>query len=97
MDASEYEIPVTVSVPEYGEAALGLGRNGSYGAKNAGLIETVEVQGKDRVPVRKNLRRLAGDDPAVLEAVTKDFALKLKLLRAARFELGEHHNTATAA
>jgi hypothetical protein len=78
MDASEYEIPVTVSVPEYGKAALGLSRSGSYAAANAGAFETVDVQGKKRVPVRKNLRKLTGDDPAVLEAVTRDFLSKLR-------------------
>lgn len=78
MDASEHDIPVTVSVPEYGEAALGLGRNPSYAAAIAGVIPTVEVQGKKRVPLRVALLRLAGDDPALLEAVTKDFLLKLR-------------------
>jgi hypothetical protein len=78
MDATEYEIPVTVSVPEYGQAALGLSRNGSYAAAIAGVIETIEVQGKKRAPVRKNLLRLAGDDPAILEAVTRDFLSKLR-------------------
>jgi hypothetical protein len=78
MNASEFEIPVTVSVPEYGAAALGLSRNGSYAAAIAGIFETIEVQGKKRVPVRKNLRRLAGDDPGILEAVTRDFLSKLR-------------------
>ena len=78
MDANKCEIPVTVSVPEYGEAALGLSRNGAYAAANAGIFEIIEVQGKKRVPVRKNLQRLAGDDPAILEAVTRDFLSKLR-------------------
>jgi hypothetical protein len=78
MDAIEYEMPVTMPVTEFGEVAFGLGRNGSYAAANKGTFEIFEVQGKKHVSPRKELRKLAGDDPAVLEAVMKDFALKLK-------------------
>jgi hypothetical protein len=50
------------------------------GAK-CGAIPTVDVQGKKRVPWRTELRRLAGDDPAVFEAMAKDFLAKLRRLR----------------
>jgi hypothetical protein len=80
MDAIE-SAPLTVSVPEYGDAVLGLGRNGSYEAAKAGVIPTVPVQGKLRVPWRIGLRKLAGNDDAVLEAMTRDFLAKLKQLK----------------
>jgi hypothetical protein len=78
MDVIEYELPLTESVPVFGEIVWGLGRNPSYEAAKAGVIPTIEVRGKKRVPVRVALRRLAGDDPTILEALTKDFLSKLR-------------------
>lgn len=83
MDATECELPLTTSVPIYGKIVYDLERNGSYGAANAGVFKTIEVQGKKRVPVRAELRRLAGDDPTVFEALTRDFLSKLKRIAAA--------------
>jgi hypothetical protein len=78
MKAMNCELPVTVSVPDYGAVALELGRNSSYVAAKAGVFPTIEVQGKKRVPLRKALRLLAGDDPSDLEAVARDFLSKLR-------------------
>jgi hypothetical protein len=73
------DIPITISVPEFGEIVYGLGRSGSYEAvKAGGAIPIVNVQGKMRVPWRVGLRRLAGDDSAVLDELTKDFISKLR-------------------
>ena len=81
MDTTSHNLPITVSVPEYGLIALELQRNGSYEAAKAGVIPVIEVQGKKRVPVRAALRKLAGDDPNVLKAVVDDFALKFFRLK----------------
>jgi hypothetical protein len=78
MDAID-DVPITTSVPEYGEIVYGLGRCGSYeAAKPGGLIPFIEVQNKKRVPWRIGLRKIAGDDSAVLEELTKDFISKLR-------------------
>jgi hypothetical protein len=72
---------ITMSVPEFGYGVYGLGRNASYEAAKRGAIPTVSVQGKIRVVWRPELRRLAGDDPVVFEAMVKDFLMKLRKLR----------------
>ena len=41
----------TLSVPEAGARYLGLSRNGSYGAARRGLIPTIRVGRKLRVPI----------------------------------------------
>jgi hypothetical protein len=69
---------ITMSVPEFGYGVYGLGRNASYEAAKRGVIPTVCVQGKVKVVWRPELRRLAGDDPAVFEAMVKDFLSKLR-------------------
>jgi hypothetical protein len=81
MNANDRDLPITISVPEYGLIALGLHRNGSYEAAKAGVIPVIEVQGKKRVPVRVALRKLAGDDSEVLKAVVADFASKFFRLK----------------
>ena len=81
MDTNDRGLPITTSVPEYGLIALGLQRNGSYDAAKAGVIPVIEVQGKKRVPVRAALRKLAGDDPGVLDALASDFALKFSQMK----------------
>jgi hypothetical protein len=48
----------TLSVPEAGALYYGLGRNGSYEAAKRGLIPTIEVLGKLRVPIILMDRRL---------------------------------------
>ena len=48
----------TLSVPEAGALYFGLGRNGSYKAAKLGLIPTIEVLGKKRVPIVLMDRRL---------------------------------------
>jgi hypothetical protein len=81
MNESNHDLPITISVPDYGLIALGLQRSGSYEAATAGIIPVIEVQGKKRVPVRAALRKLAGDDPEVLKAIVNDFASKLFQLK----------------
>jgi hypothetical protein len=71
-------LPLTVSIPVYGDIAYGLSRNSSYAAARFGVFPTVDARGKRRVPVRLALRQLAGGDEAVLETVTRDFAIKLQ-------------------
>ena len=89
MKPTEYEIPITASVPEFGLIALGLNRAGSYEAakskedgKIPAVIPVIEVQGKKRVPVRVGLARLAGGDPEILKAMIADFAAKFSRLKA---------------
>jgi hypothetical protein len=81
MNANDPDLPITISVPVYGLIALGLQKNGSYEAAKAGKIPVIEVQGKKRVPVRIALRKIAGDDPEVLKAITADFAAKFFRLK----------------
>jgi hypothetical protein len=83
MDTTD-DVPITTSVPVYGEIVYGLGRYGSYeAAKPGGQIPTIQVRNKKRVPWRIGLRKLAGDDAQLLEAMTKDFVAKYRKLRAA--------------
>jgi hypothetical protein len=79
-------LPITVSVPEYGFVAFGLGTNPSYEAARRGDFPTLEYGLGDkvkrkRVPVRVALQRLAGNDQALLEALSRDFIAKLKIFR----------------
>jgi hypothetical protein len=74
---------LTVSVPAFGYGVYDLGRNASYEAAKRGAWATVDVQGKKKVVWRTELRRLAGDDPAVFEAMVKDFLMKLRKLKKA--------------
>jgi hypothetical protein len=48
----------TLSVPEAGALYYGLSRNGSYTAAERGLIPTIKVLGKLRVPIILMERRL---------------------------------------
>jgi hypothetical protein len=84
MNESNHDLPITISVPDYGLIAFELGRSGSYEAAkaNAENFPVIEVQGKKRVPVRVALRKLAGGDPEVLKAVTEDFASRFFRLKA---------------
>jgi hypothetical protein len=83
MDATN-DMPITTSVPVYGEIVYGLGRYGSYeAAKPGGVIPTIEVQNKKRVPWRVGLRQIAGNDAELLDALTRDFVAKYLKLRAA--------------
>jgi hypothetical protein len=72
------DVPITTDVVTFGKAVYGLGRNGSYQAAKRGVFGTITVQGRLRVPVRAELKKLAGDDPTVLEATTRDFLSKLR-------------------
>jgi hypothetical protein len=76
------DVPILMPVPLYGEIVHDLGRSGSYIAAKRGVIPTVEVQGKLQVPWRIGLKKLAGDDQSVLEALTADFLNKLLKLQA---------------
>ena len=87
MKPTEYEIPITASVPEYGLIVLGLKTGGSYEAAKdkpdkPAKIPVIEVQGKKRALVRVGLARLAGGDPEILNALIADFALKYWRLKA---------------
>lgn len=52
----------TLSVPQAGALYCGLGRNGSYEAAKRGLIPTIDVLGKKRVPIILMDRRLENPD-----------------------------------
>jgi hypothetical protein len=82
MDTDDFDVPITTSVPDFGLIALGLHRNGSYSAANAGKIPVIEVQGKKRVPVRVALAKMADGDPEILRALTADFAAKFFKLKS---------------
>jgi hypothetical protein len=82
MDVVDLEVPITVSVPEFGRIVLGLERNGAYQAALAGKIPTFEVQGKKRVLVRAGLAKIANGDAEILQALTADFAVKFSRLKA---------------
>ena len=84
MNKISHDLPITISVPDYGLIVFELGRSGSYEAAKAKAesFPVIEVQGKKRVPVRVALRKLAGDDPEVLKAITADFASKFFRLKA---------------
>lgn len=74
-------LPITMSVPQFGKLVFEIGENSAYAAAERGDIPTIEMGGKKRVPVRIALRRVAGDDPVLLDAVTKDLLLKLEAQR----------------
>jgi hypothetical protein len=71
------EIPLTVSIPQYGRAAFGIGESSSYAAALRGDFPVIEIGGKKRVPIRKALQQLAGD-PATLDQLLNDFLGKLR-------------------
>jgi hypothetical protein len=78
MSSRETALPLTMSVPEFGKLVFEIGENSSYAAAERGDIPTIEMGGKKRVPVRVGLRRAAGDDPALLDALMKDLQAKLQ-------------------
>ena len=86
MNESNHDLPITMSVPDWGHIAFDLCRSGSYEAAKvkAESFPVIEVQGKKRVPVRVALRRLAGDDVEVLRAITADFAAKFSRLKTGK-------------
>ena len=63
------DLLLTVSVPDWGRAAYGVGPYASYEAARRGDFPTVDVACQKRVPVRLALRNLVGDDPAEIESV----------------------------
>lgn len=50
--------PLTMSVPDAGWKYYGLGRNSSYDAVRQGLIPTIQVGKKLRVPIEAMKRKL---------------------------------------
>jgi hypothetical protein len=78
MGKRETGLPLTLSVPRYGKLVYEVSDDSSYAAAKRGDWPTINVGGKKRVPVRLALRQLAGDDAALLEAVTRDLLLKLE-------------------
>jgi len=77
MSKHERSLPLTLSVPQYGKMVYGIGENSSYAAADRRDFPTIKMGGLRRVPVRAGLRQLAGNDPAVLDAMTKDLCAKL--------------------
>jgi hypothetical protein len=78
MGSHENALPLTLAVPEYGRLVFNIGEASSYAAADRGDIPTIEMGRLRRVPVRIALRRLAGDDVGMLEALTKDLSAKLE-------------------
>lgn len=56
-------LPVTMTVPEYGERVLGLSRGSSYAAAHRGDFPTVRLGGRIVVPVAKALAELGITSP----------------------------------
>ena len=77
MSNPESALPITMSIPQFGRIVFEIGENSSYAAAERGDIPTIVIGCRKRVPVRVALRRLAGDDPSMLERVTADFLQKL--------------------
>jgi len=77
MSKHEKPVPLTMSIPQWGRLVYGIGENSSYAAADRRDFPTIKKGGLRRVPVRAGLRQLAGDDPAVLDAMTKDLCAKL--------------------
>jgi hypothetical protein len=77
MSKPERPLPLTMSVPTYGRLVFDISENSAYAAAERGDIPTIPMGGKKRVPVRVALGRLAGNDPALLEALTRDLMSKL--------------------
>ena len=46
MSRRETALPITMSVPEFGELVLEIGENSSYAAAERGDIPTIEMGGK---------------------------------------------------
>jgi hypothetical protein len=82
MSRREQTLPLTMSVPQFGKLVFEIGESSAYAAAERGDIPTIEMGGKKRVPVRVALRRVAGDDPAVLDALMKDLSSKLERVAA---------------
>jgi hypothetical protein len=78
MSTRERSVPLTMSVPQFGRLVFEIGENSSYAAAARGDWPVIDVGGKRRVPVRIALRKVAGNDAAVLEALTKDLLVKLE-------------------
>lgn len=57
----DQDIPITVSVPEFGRLALGIGRDASYAAAARGDFPVVEVGALKRVPLLPALKPLIGE------------------------------------
>ena len=77
MSKHEKPLPLTMSIPLWGRLVYGIGEASSYAGADRGDFPTIKMGRLRRVAVRAGLRKLAGDDPAVLEAVTKDLHEKL--------------------
>jgi hypothetical protein len=58
-----YEVPLTMSVPEAGKRYFGLSRNGSYDAAARGDLPTIKIGKLLRVPVRALERMLDSAGP----------------------------------
>ena len=82
MSKHERSLPLTLSVPQYGNMVYGIGENSSYAAADRGDIPTIEMGGKKRVPVRLALQQLAGGDLGILDALMKDLSAKLEKVAA---------------
>jgi hypothetical protein len=88
------DVPVTLSVPDFGRAALDVGSNTSYEAAERGDIPVIKVGPKlKRVPVRQALLKLAGGDHAMLEKLTADFLQRLQKIEQQKDRRGRLRGT----
>ena len=78
MRRTEPALPLTMSIPLFGKLVFDLGEAKSYEAAIRGDIPTIKLGGKKRVPVRVALRRVAGDDLGILDALMRDLSAKLQ-------------------
>ena len=78
MRRTEPALPLTMPIPLFGKLVSDLGEAKSYEAAIRGDIPTIKLGGKKRVPVRVALRRVAGDDLGILDALMRDLATKLE-------------------
>jgi hypothetical protein len=85
-------LPLVVTIPDFGAAALNhKSENPSYEAARAGVFPVIEYGIGQKVkrkvvPVRRALKEIAGNDPAMLEAVTNDFFVRWRALVESRQE-----------
>jgi hypothetical protein len=75
---TDIALPITLPVLTFARIAFDHSENTAYAAARKGDFPTIRVSGSIKVPVRVALAKLAGGDPATLEAMTRDFAAKLK-------------------
>jgi hypothetical protein len=83
MRKQEKSLPITMLVPELGKLLYGSGEALSYDLARRGHIITINTaepgrKPRLRAPVRANLLRIAGNNPALLSELTADLLAKLE-------------------